>query len=117
MSDLSDLPLFAGVPAPEPAPKARSRQRRKPERGPTADIVALPLVRNRRLVADLVDRFVVTAAGPDRANRFRSEVLAPLAEARRRCGLSDQVVAAEFDALEDAMVVILSRMYPREAQA
>lgn len=109
MSDLDELPLFGGPLADPPAQKRR-RSKSKPAPRPAQAgprVVALPLARNRHLVADLVGMFRATPPGPNRATAFRRDVLTPLVSQRLTLGLSAAQLDRELYALEEAMVRIL----------
>ncbi|WP_342108433.1 hypothetical protein [Methylobacterium sp. SI9] len=109
MMDLSDLPLFSGVTAVEA--ERKPKRPRSPLAPPSprliksgSRIVALPLARDRRLVADLVAMFRAVPPGPQRAAAFRRDVLTPLVSPRLALGLTPDQIEAELNALEEAMV-------------
>ena len=122
MTDLLDLPLFAGVAAleAEQKPKRRRTTLSSPPPRPiksSSRIVALPLARDRRLVADLVAMFQATPPGLHRAAAFRRDVLTPLVASRIALGLDSQQLEAELDALEEAMVTMILAAQPRAGLA
>ncbi len=96
-------------PPPQKAPRKPKRprrpKRREPEAPPTATVVILPLYRNRREMAAVLERAL--ARDPKRREAYLAGFLERLAEKRRAAGQSEGWIAAErrgiLDALDDLL--------------
>lgn len=124
MKDLSDLPLFSGVPAVEPPPvKARRRKRRtlmaelvpayvEPPAPPAAGnavLLPFPPSRDTRLITDLAQAFIALRVRHGRQcrvmlldRRFR-----PIATKLRKMGVVAVEIEAELARLEKAVATVV----------
>ncbi|XYD10146.1 DUF6074 family protein [Methylobacterium sp. NMS12] len=124
MKDLSDLPLFSGIPAVEAPPKrARSRERRTlvaelvpayiespaPNAAGRAVLLPFPPSRDTKLIADLAQAFLALRDRHGRQCRVMllDKRFRPIATKLRRMGVSAVDVEAELARLEKAVARVV----------
>lgn len=122
MSDLSDLPLFSGIPAVEPmASRKRRPQRRNllgelvpayveppaPAAAGNAVLLPFPPSRDTRLIADLAQAFIALRDRHGRQCRVMllDKRFRPIATKLRRMGVRAAEIEAELARLEKAVAL------------
>ena len=120
MTDLSDLPLFSGIPAVEPTPSRKRRPERRnllgelvpayveppvPSASSGAVLLPFPPSRDTRLIAELARAFVALRERHGRQCRamLLDKRFRPIATKLRRMGVSGPDVEAELAHLEKAV--------------
>jgi hypothetical protein len=120
MSDLSDLPLFCGIPATEPTPSRKRRPERRnlvpayvelpaAEGAGSAVLLPFPPSRDTRLIAELARAFVALRERHGRQCRVMllDKRFRPIATKLRKMGVRAPEVEAELARLEKAVARVV----------